>query len=844
MKYFFVLEKGEDGKPVIDENETYPAYLEVKVAVKAIKQGDAVFSCELGDESFEKTIDGTNSGTVKASVLSESEMVLVEAVSLESHTQDLFEDDNEIPSFVVPLQQPKQVDEVANLNEGNPNAKPQIHYFVLDVTRNGSASPRGLDEGRSFTGHLSLDEAIAEKKRVEPKNPQIPIQKAIFVGAFLPKENNQFSSAELQQAYDEGNLIRDWNIRAVVKNYLLVNKELDENTISSYVKSLSSGVATDSSNSMDEQLESSDAKQFADEKDNETIRAIHLLHLCEQLFEEGKGDALDFIVFAMVAYNWGLEETWVLPEAICEQVKSYLEDLTSENVFEKFYPHVAAEEKQQYLDLATGVVKGLVGRKFQWSIFESTFNELLQGKQYYFVLPADASGNKAVLEELGNEVISIDGYSTLEEAETNLKALQKNQKALLGIFGGKFAKKASLQFSIQELQGAQLVRLWNDAAVIKRYLHQDKKLAPQTIERYVAELNGVVVVKHDEDDALDIKQFANENDVGVIRAVHLLHLWETQKNANNLAVMTFIRFAMTTYNYASFGQGALHKAFLSFVSSYEKYSELTSDNAFEKFYPDIKDAQIKQRYLELAESFVKGLASHGFQWTNFETGYNQLLQVELPVENEIVNQGPQKFDFAQVIREYLSDVHKLNDTVVNAYLEGQAVDIESKSKAFADESNKGIIRAINLLKLLGQQDLSKEGKDFVLFSILVHKYNTFTEGGLRSKLFGAYTADLNQQAQGLKLDTDSVYQYFYPKVASEKTKAFDLKAQQNPFFAAKKQAKESIVDARKQEYLSLAGLLKDRLVEHDFDVTLAVEAIKETLNPEFSTPKAQPENAQ
>lgn len=346
-KYFFVLKKGKEGKPVIDENKIYSVYKNVEAAFANCdeEKGWVVFSYGT-DENLDQL------ETMEASELSKIKLEKVSRDVLSDDIQEQSSDRGTEAHDASPARQPKQV----GLMEGNSNVV-QGYSFVLDVSRKGGWSPKNLEDGQFFTGYRFSDEAIVEKKRVEPKDSRLPIQKAIFAGAFLRREDNQFLGTELLQAYEDGDLIRDWNVSATVKTYLNEKKALDDVTILSYKKKQEVNVVEDEfyvvANANDqvpsllrdkedvedvEDVVIATDKKFADVKDEGIIRAIHLLQLLDE--QKNNSQAMQFIMFAILAYKYGrsTELRQSVFEAFKEDENFESFELTAENIYAYFYP--------------------------------------------------------------------------------------------------------------------------------------------------------------------------------------------------------------------------------------------------------------------------------------------------------------------------------------------------------------------------------------------------------------------------------------------------------------------------------------------------------------------------
>lgn len=209
-----------------------------------------------------------------------------------------------------------------------------------------------------------------------------------------------------------------------------------------------------------------------------------------------------------------------------------------------------------------------------------------------------------------------------------------------------------------------------------------------------------------------------------------------------------------------------------------------------------------------------------------EESYSTLEEVAPQMQVQV----KQQWSFKQTIYDYLKEKHEIDETVANHYANNgndSYVTVNNKKYSFIEESNKGIIRAINLLRLLNDKNLTPEVEHFILFSILVGSYNFVGEGGLRRKLFDAYRADAANKAQGLELNEYSVYTYFYPSIPKgTKTIKLETDILGNRYLMPMKQKKINIIDEDRKQFLSLAKMLKEDLVKHDFSVEKAIEGIR------------------
>lgn len=249
----------------------------------------------------------------------------------------------------------------------------------------------------------------------------------------------------------------------------------------------------------------------------------------------------------------------------------------------------------------------------------------------------------------------------------------------------------------------------------------------------------------------------------------------------------------------------------------------------------VKEIQPKKLHRKISEDAERQPV---FPEDESEENYSTLEEVMPQIQAE------QQWElFKQTIYDYLKEKHGINDVVANHYVDNgndTYLVINNKKYSFIEESNKGIIRAINLLRLLSNKKLTPEVEHFILFSILVSSYNVFTEGGLRRKLFDAYRATANN-AQGLELNECSVYTYFYPsKPKGTESVKLDTAIPNNRYLIPMKQKKINIIDEDRKQFLSLVEMLKEDLVKHDFSVENAIEGIRticpnnNNTSPQFS----------
>lgn len=615
-KYFFVLKKGEDGKPVIDENKIYSVYKNVNAAFENFDEENdwVVFSYET-----DKNLDQLE--TMEASELSKIKLEKVSRDVLSDDIQEQSTDDEGVfesllPSLqnmddsslgsddeeqssdrgaeahdAPPTRQSKQVD----MMEGNSNAV-QGYYFVLDISRKGGQSPQNLEEGRFFTGYRSSAGAIVEKKRVEPKNPRLPIQKAIFAGAFLRREDNQFSGAELLQAYEDGNLIRDWNVSATVKTYLNEKKALDGVTILSYMKKQEANVVEDEFyivananeqapsllGDMEDVVVATD-KKFADVKDEGIIRAIHLLRLLDE--QKNNSQAMQFIMFAILAYKYGrsTELRQSVFEAFKEDENFESFELTAENIYAYFYPvndAKSATDKVALKAINDGINKAKQQLQEHYMKLAAEFHAAIVKHDFNFA---------NFVPKIGQLVV--DGES-IEDVKNTIP-----QKVL---------PEPLVQplIQVEEPDTPLPLPAFNPKEIIEKYLQEEKAYSLDDIdavlaafERHKAEVqpkdrSQIVEPNQDEEVSSDANQLdvveekSRPSDEGAIRAFNALRLLAHVKDDQTKQM---INFYLLTYEYKTlswlpnfFGTVVTGELRSCLFESYKKANGMEGEFTFSK----------------------------------------------------------------------------------------------------------------------------------------------------------------------------------------------------------------------------------------------------------------------